>query len=408
MCTGPAMVLRSSTSTRVAMQRAFPISACSISLRPTASHVQTAKIARANSVIATSPVITISGRRSVRARSPPKHANAARNVRRGRTGSSGKAIRRSSARSSESRGGVTSASADCPSWPASREPCADPSSVFPAIAAAILAKSKAGGIGSTAVAVRARDSKLLADCNLLDGGRRDGDITRSRLEISEKMASSRHGADPARWDQNLLGLLSRISRADTAVPRALTCCWADMGTGGGTSGLAATAANLHRAFTMSLKKLAPALAPAPRTPAALPCRPRTRAADASPRSAILTSSCQLAGGGADLGPLAMTKAPARWRSIGARRAVACARRKACKSIRNFCTQISSKMNLKPGRVCGCGTNGRANSGAKLSADWSRLALGFKARKALRSSRSGSGTGSMSTALREPMPSDSAL
>mmetsp|Transcript_17634 Transcript_17634/g.31883 ORF Transcript_17634/g.31883 Transcript_17634/m.31883 type:complete len:342 (+) Transcript_17634:1507-2532(+) len=153
ICTGDDKRSRPRMSISVLMHPGVSASASSISFRPTASHEQTANTASDISVSAASPPTLISGKRCASALGPPKHAKAARKVLRGRKGSSGDANRRNTAHSTAWMGGMGSLASSASG------PCC---SYTPAITAAIWPKSRAGGTGSGAVAVRALDSKLLA------------------------------------------------------------------------------------------------------------------------------------------------------------------------------------------------------------------------------------------------------
>mmetsp|Transcript_8322 Transcript_8322/g.18625 ORF Transcript_8322/g.18625 Transcript_8322/m.18625 type:complete len:274 (-) Transcript_8322:1536-2357(-) len=159
ICTGDAKGSKSSIAMSVSMQPGFCTSADSISFRPMASHEHTASTASESSLSAASPPALMAGNRSARAFGPPKQANAAKKVRRGRSGSSGQASLRSTAQRTACTGGNGS----CFSFPSTTAVTALPwASVSPLMTVVIWPKSRAGGTGSGAVAVLARDSKLLA------------------------------------------------------------------------------------------------------------------------------------------------------------------------------------------------------------------------------------------------------
>mmetsp|Transcript_8258 Transcript_8258/g.19420 ORF Transcript_8258/g.19420 Transcript_8258/m.19420 type:complete len:259 (-) Transcript_8258:1508-2284(-) len=129
ICTGDDKRSRSKMHINVFMHPGVSASASSISFLPTASHEQTARTANDISVSAASPPSLISGKRWASAFGPPKQAKAARNVLRGRSGSSGDASRRNTAHSTAWMGGKGSFATSSACWPC----CSD----APAITAAI-------------------------------------------------------------------------------------------------------------------------------------------------------------------------------------------------------------------------------------------------------------------------------
>mmetsp|Transcript_33649 Transcript_33649/g.106882 ORF Transcript_33649/g.106882 Transcript_33649/m.106882 type:complete len:517 (-) Transcript_33649:583-2133(-) len=392
MCTTEVTGSRFSRLTSTAMQLSGSCtSVASISRRPTTSQAQTPSTARASSASSASPPLMISPIRLASARRAPKHAKAARNARLGRMGSSGKARRRNTARNTSWIGGDCSASPQtscvAPDSSAATTAPAASLALSQAITAAMRPKSRAGGTGSKAVAVRARDSRLRAEWRRFDG---DGGEARMASTLEAEQARSTASRDTGQRCSSQSG-----AAAAAAVPGAWWPSPAPGGapgcaSGGGISGRDTSSASRLRASATSFRCCSP-----PK-----PCC--ARAAAVRPRSASLRSSCQLAGGGEQSGPRASRTPPAKWRSVGACRVVACVIKNPRRSARSLCNQASSNTNFRRGFSCGCGTKGSAKRGARLSADSSIAAAGCAARKALRSSKSGRKPGVASAVTCAPL------